>query len=149
MSPVRIHTRLFIFPLIRQRRSFPSWHFTRTRSKPNSRVATPSTSFATGRTKSLISSSLRTFFLPTVLPQIRVVLVREGGMLLKNMLRKESRDLIKASFEYVRDCQGIKNLPQTCESLTICPKLSLFGRVVCPKFLKPLLDGSALPLLPS
>ena len=67
-SPSLIHTLLFILPRILQRRSFPSWHFTKIRSNPNSFVAMPSTSLATGRTMDLSSSSLLTFFFPKRAP---------------------------------------------------------------------------------
>lgn len=64
MSPTRTQTLLFSFPLILQRRSRPSWHFTITRSKPSSLTAMPRTSLATGKGIFPKSSSLITFLLP-------------------------------------------------------------------------------------
>ena len=64
MSPTRTQTLLFSFPLILQRRSCPSWHFTMTRSKPRSLMAMPRTSLATGNCIFPKSSSLITFLLP-------------------------------------------------------------------------------------
>jgi len=67
MSPTRTQTLLFSFPLILQRRSWPSWHFTMTRSKPSSLTAMPRTSLATGNCILPKSSSLITFLLPNSL----------------------------------------------------------------------------------
>jgi len=67
MSPTRTQTLLFSFPLILQRRSWPSWHFTMTRSKPSSLTAMPRTSLATGKGIFPKSSSLMTFLLPNFL----------------------------------------------------------------------------------
>jgi len=63
-SPTRTQTLLFNFPRIRQRRSWPSWHFTMILSKPSIRTAIPNTSLATGNWMFPISSSLTIFLLP-------------------------------------------------------------------------------------
>jgi hypothetical protein len=67
MSPTRIQTLLFIFPRIRQSRSWPSWHLTMILSKPSSLTAIPSTSLAAGMGILPMSSSLTTFLLPSYL----------------------------------------------------------------------------------
>jgi len=64
MSPKRIQTLLFIFPRIRQRRSWPSWHLTIIRSKPSNLMAIPNTSLAAGTGILPMSSSLTIFLLP-------------------------------------------------------------------------------------
>lgn len=67
MSPCLIQTLLFIFPRILQRRSWPSWHFTNSLSKPSSLAATPNTSVPTGNCIRPKSVSLTTFLLPIVI----------------------------------------------------------------------------------
>jgi len=73
MSPSRIQTRRFSLPLIRQRRSLPSWHLTIIRSAPNIFIAIPRTSFDEGRTILSRLPSFVIFLLPILSPFIRII----------------------------------------------------------------------------
>jgi len=75
MSPKLIQTFRFIFPLIRQTRSCPSWHFTKIRSKPSSLTAVPNKSLAAGNCMLLMSSSLITFRLPIFLTYLNYLIL--------------------------------------------------------------------------